>query len=416
MVSKTDSRGYALQFHEEASIGDRVARLRVRRKLTQEGLAEHAGLSVDIVRKLEQGVRQTARLATINALARALDVEPSALLGQPATFEVRGEEDPPSVLALRQAVSPVSDLIGEEEAEPEEPPAIAQLRNSLRSTERIRREGRLGEIGALLPQLIRDAKDAARSHSGTDAAAAHSVLAEAYQVAATTFTALGKEDAAFTALERSMAAVARADDPHLESVGYSSLAWVLTKQGRLADAERVALSAAERIEPGFRSHPLELALWGVLLLRAATAAVRLERRDAVRELLSMARAAAARIGVDRLDYATPFGPTNVGVAEVNFLVEMGDTSEALRAARAVTGLASLPPTWRARFHVDRALAHADLNRDGGALQALLAAERAAPEWMRYHSTSRRLVTDLRNRERRRTSPVLELADRLNIEG
>ncbi|MGP8299672.1 helix-turn-helix domain-containing protein [Streptomyces inhibens] len=402
-------------FHEEPGIGDRIARLRTRRKLTQEGLAESAGLCVDIVRKLEQGVRRTARLSTLNALARALDVEPSVLVGQPATFEVRSEGEQPSVLALRQAISPVSDLLGDE-PDPEEPPGIAALQASLRSTERIRRDGRMGEIGALLPQLIRDAKAAARATTGGEAAAAQSVLAEAYQVAATTLTALGKEDAAFTALERSMAAAARGDDPHLETVGFSSLAWVLTKQGRLADAEQVALTAADRIEPGFRSQPLELALWGILLLRAATAAVRREQRDTVRELLTMASAAAARIGTDRLDYATPFGPTNVGVAKVNFLVEMEESAEALRTARTVPELYALPPTWRARFHVDRALALADLRKDDGALHALLSAERTAPEWMRYHSTSRRLVADLRGRERRRTSPLIELADRLDLDG
>ncbi|MEU9120168.1 helix-turn-helix domain-containing protein [Streptomyces sp. NPDC048506] len=402
-------------FHEEPGIGERIARLRARRRLTQEGLAEQAGLCVDVVHKLEQGVRQTARLSTLNALARALDVEPSALVGQPATFEVRSAGEQPSVLALRQAVSPVSDLLGDE-PDPEEPPGIAALQASLRSTERIRRDGRMAEIGALLPQLIRDAKATARASSGSEAAAAHSVLAEAYQVAATTLTALGKEDAAFTALERAMDAAVKGDDPHLETVGFSSLAWVLTKQGRLADAERVALHAAERIEPGFRSRPIELSLWGVLLLRAATAAVRLERKDTVRELLSMASAAAARIGTDRLDYATPFGPTNVGVAKVNFLVEMAESAEALRTVRTVPELHTLPPTWRARFHVDRALAFADLHKDDGAVQALLTAERTAPEWMRYHSTSRRLVADLRNRERRRTSPLTELADRLDLDG
>src|SRR5205814_10400801 len=129
-------------FHEESGIGDRIARLRRRRDLTQERLAEQAGLSVDIVRKLEQGVRRTARLATLNALARALDVEPSVLVGQPATFEVRGEGEQPSVLALRQAVAPVSDFLGEER-DPEEPPGIAALQAALRSTERIRREGRM---------------------------------------------------------------------------------------------------------------------------------------------------------------------------------------------------------------------------------------------------------------------------------
>ncbi|NUK05302.1 helix-turn-helix domain-containing protein [Streptomyces lunaelactis] len=404
-----------MQLHGEPSIGDRVARLRMRRKLTQEGLAERAGLSVDVVRKLEQGVRQTARLTTLNALARALDVEPSTLVGQPTTFEVRADDEQPSVLALRQAISPVADLLGQE-SDPEDPPTIAQLQASLRSTEHIRREGRMGEIGLLLPQLIRDAKAGSRTFTGSEGAAAQSVLAEAYQVAATTLAALGKEDAAFTALERSMEAARKGDDPHLETVGVSSLAWIFTKQGRLADAEQVALTTAERIEPGFRSQPMELALWGILLLRAATAAVRLERRDVVQELLSMASAAAARIGTDRLDYATPFGPTNMGVAKVNFLVEMEESADALRTARTVPDLHALPPTWRARFHVDRAIASADLNQDEAALRALLTAERTAPEWMRYHSTSRRLVSELRGRERRRTSPLTDLADRLGIDG
>ncbi|MFI1199036.1 helix-turn-helix domain-containing protein [Streptomyces sp. NPDC020883] len=401
-------------FHEEPGIGDRIARLRARRRLTQEGLAERAGLSVDIVRKLEQGVRRTARLGTLNALARALDVETSALVGKATTFEVRSDGEQPSVLALRQAVSPVSELLGEE-PDPEDPPGIAALQASLRSTEGIRREGRMAEIGSLLPQLIRDAKAVAHASTGSAAASAQSVLAEAYQIAATTLAALGKEDAAFTALERARAAAAKGDDPHLETMGFSSLAWVLTKQGRLTDAERVALSAAERIEPGFRSPPAELALWGILLLRAATAAVRLERRDTVLDLLTLAGAAAARLGADRIDYATPFGPTNVGVAKVNFLVEMEDSAEALRAARTVPELRALPPTWRARFHVDRALALADLHHDDGAVAALLTAERTAPEWMRYHSTSLRLVSELRGRERRRTSPLVELADRLDLD-
>ncbi|MFG2209119.1 hypothetical protein [Streptomyces sp. NPDC048638] len=116
----------------------------------------------------------------------------------------------------------------------------------------------------------------------------------------------------------------------------------------------------------------------------------------MREFLALSGAAAARIGSDRLDYATPFGPTNMGVAKVNFQVEMGDSAEALRTARTIPELHTLPPTWRARFHVDRALALADLNKEDVALSALLTAERTAPEWMRYHSTSRRLVAAATN--------------------
>ncbi|TVL90973.1 helix-turn-helix domain-containing protein [Streptomyces sp. SAJ15] len=402
-----------MQFPEE-SIGDRVARLRLRRKLTQEQLAERAHVCVDVVRKLEQNRRHAARLSTLNALARVLDVETSVLVGQPTTFEAREDGDAPSVLALRQAVSPVAELLGED-PDPEEAPTIGALRASLRSTEHIRREGRMGEIGALLPQLIADARAATRACTDADRAAAYAVLAEAYQVAATTLTALGREDAGFTAWERSLEAARRSDDPNLETVGVSTLAWIFTKQGRLEDAERVALTTAERIEPGFRSQPVELSLWGILLLRAATALVRRGKSDTVEDLLNQASAAAARIGRDRLDYATPFGPTNAGVAKVNFLVELGQCAQALRTARTVPDLQRLPPTWRARFHVDRALAYADLGKEDHATRALLTAEATAPEWMRYHGTARRIVTELRGRERRRNSPVGELAGRLGLD-
>lgn len=412
----------------ETSIGDRLGRLRTRRGLTQEQLAELAEVCVDTVRKLEQNRRQTARMATLNQLARALDVDLSVLVGSPVTFEARPDGSAPSVLALRRAVSPVDDLIGcaggdadgePDRQDPEEPPTVGALRASLRATEETRRAGRMGEVGSVLPQLIRDARAAVRAYesSDRDRIAAYAVLAEAYQVAATTLTALGNPDAAFTAMERATDAARRAGDPQLEAIGAATLAWVFTKQGRLEDAERVALAQAGRIEPTFRSRPIDLSLWGILLLRAATALVRQGERhyDRVDELLRMASAAAAGIGRDRLDYATPFGPTNTAVAKVNFQVEMDRCAPALTTARTVPDLASLPPTWRARFHVDRALAHAGLDQDEAATHALLTAERDAPEWMRYHGTARRLVTDLHTRERRRTSPLTELADRLHIE-
>lgn len=397
-------------------MGDRVAQLRLRRGMTQEQLAEAAGVSVDVVRKLEQGRRTSPRLGTLNALATALDTEPSFLVGQLSTFEAHGAPDTdrlPSVLALREAVSPLADILGGD-SDPEPPPSIEALQAALRSTEDIRKEGRMNEIGALLPQLIRDARAAAHHHTGSAAAAANSVLAVAYQVAATTLTALGKEDAAFTAMERSLAAIRACDDPNLETLAVSTLSWVFTKQGRLADAERVALAHAERIEPGFRSSPEDLALWGILLLRGATAAVRQERKEAVKDLLRLARGAAESMGTDRLVYATPFGPTNAGIAHVNFLVEMEESAEAIRAARVVPDLASLPPTWRARFHVDRALAYSDMGNDRAAERALLVAEEDAPEWMRYHSTSRRLVEELRQRASRRDAAVVGLADRLGL--
>jgi transcriptional regulator with XRE-family HTH domain len=66
--------------HADETIGDRIRLLRNDRGLTQEQLAELAGVSTDLVKKLEQNRRQSARLTSLTALAEALDVPRSQML------------------------------------------------------------------------------------------------------------------------------------------------------------------------------------------------------------------------------------------------------------------------------------------------------------------------------------------------
>jgi transcriptional regulator with XRE-family HTH domain len=56
-----------------------VRRLRVARKLTQEGLAERAGLSARYVSSIERGV-VSASVTVLGQIARALDVDPCELI------------------------------------------------------------------------------------------------------------------------------------------------------------------------------------------------------------------------------------------------------------------------------------------------------------------------------------------------
>ena len=67
----------------EAHLGDRLARLRRLAGLTQEQVAERSGVSVDVIRKLEQHRKHSARLPTLHALAKGLGVEVTSLLGDP---------------------------------------------------------------------------------------------------------------------------------------------------------------------------------------------------------------------------------------------------------------------------------------------------------------------------------------------
>ncbi|WP_029618553.1 helix-turn-helix domain-containing protein [Pseudorhizobium marinum] len=60
--------------------GQSVKAHRRRLNLTQEALAERAGLSLDMVAKIEGG-SSGASFATIELLAKAMSIEPSALFG-----------------------------------------------------------------------------------------------------------------------------------------------------------------------------------------------------------------------------------------------------------------------------------------------------------------------------------------------
>jgi transcriptional regulator with XRE-family HTH domain len=73
------------------TIGYQLRRLRRLRGLTQEELADRANVSRDLVAKLEQGRRQTARITSLVSLACALDVELSALVQRAGDGPAIGE-------------------------------------------------------------------------------------------------------------------------------------------------------------------------------------------------------------------------------------------------------------------------------------------------------------------------------------
>jgi len=401
--------------YPELPIGERLARLRRRHGLSQERLAERSGISVDVIRKLEQGRRKSALMATLTALARALDVEVSVLVGQPST--VRSDDSAGLVLAVREALTSLEDFPGlPADMAESRLSSLDQLRRAVAHAEKVRQHGTFAELGRMLPGLIAETRAAARALSGDDQAQAFGLLSEAFQIASTMMTALGKEDLGYIGLMRAQEAARASGDKLLEAMNSSWLSWVLLKQGRLDDAERAAVVAADRIEPDvIRDRSPRLAVWGVLMLRAASAAARADKADRADEYLSLARTAASRLGADTSIYATPFGPTNALIASVNAAVELGRHGHALALAREYPATGWVTPTWQARYKVDLAIAQIATRKVSAAENTLLEAEAIAPDWMRHHALARDVVREVVERTKRRTTPIQGLAQRLRVE-
>jgi transcriptional regulator with XRE-family HTH domain len=62
-------------------IGDRLRTLRIRRALTQQELAEKAGISKNALNRIERS-KAEPHMSTLRKLAQALNVDPTELVGE----------------------------------------------------------------------------------------------------------------------------------------------------------------------------------------------------------------------------------------------------------------------------------------------------------------------------------------------
>jgi transcriptional regulator with XRE-family HTH domain len=228
---------------DEPSLGERVKRARTYRRLTQEQLAEKAAVSVDLIRKLEQGVRHTASMSSLTRIARAVDKDVPQLLGQTSTIAPQVDEEAVGILAIRDELTSLSDFPGlvDEEVFNDSPPTVDGLRMALAQAESIRQHGSFAQLGVMLPGLLAEARAAVRELSGDDQLIAHGLRSEVIQIASTMLTALGKPDIGYIGLIRAQEAAEKSGNTLLQAMNVSALSWVFFKQGRLDDAEAAAL-------------------------------------------------------------------------------------------------------------------------------------------------------------------------------
>lgn len=400
-----------------ASIGERIRQLRMDRtpRITQQELADRAGISVDVIRKLEQGRRQTVLIGTLHAIAQALDTDAATIVSTPATLSTPRDSREAGVRAIRRAVTGVDELVGLAGPEDVAPP-LTDLRRSLTYAWGCYWTSDYDALGALLPTLITGARAAARESTSRQAADAHDLLAEAHQVAACVLVHLGHTDLAHLALERALAASMGGGDPLRRASLLGSVAWLLISQGRLTESLRVSLTEADRCEPRIsQAAPVELSVWGNLILTGATAAARAGDTGQADDLLRVAASAATRIGADRNDYQTLFGPSQVVMQSVDAAVATGQFGQALSKAAGMPVNCALPLAAQARHLADVAQAQTQMGRDASAVDTLLYMERLAPAWMRFHSLPRVITRELLERERRARTPRLRgLAHRLGL--
>ncbi|MFV2017189.1 helix-turn-helix domain-containing protein [Micromonospora sp. LOL_023] len=149
--------------NDDATIGERIAHLRRSQGLTQAQLAERAELSIDVVKKLEQNIRLSARGSTLSALARVLKARTSDLMGDASGAAARAEPDhrPLSLMRLRRVLTPARGY-GGQPAAIHAPPALTDVTAQLQAIDRAYHRDDYATVLGALPSLITGARAAQR--------------------------------------------------------------------------------------------------------------------------------------------------------------------------------------------------------------------------------------------------------------
>lgn len=391
------------------ALGDRIRTLRGK-LYTQRELAERAEVSVDLVRKLEQGTRSTTSVASLHKLARALDVTLADLVGRARLPEQDTDE---GVTALRFAVSSVDDLLGNRVGV--EPMNFDEAERTLTYLWGTYWAGHYDRLTALLPTALESLRATLAASSGESRPKAADLLARGYWVSGCALVHLRHSDAAFAAVRQAVDAADQSNDPLLAATLRGSVSWQLLVAGRYGEAEALAVKTAEDLEPHGDVPAPALSAYGSLVVTAATAAARARNGQRAHGLLAEGADVSVRLGGDRDDYQTAFGPSQVAMQSVDVSVQIGEFGQALKAAKTMPNeAAALPLASRARHLTDKALAHTKLGHHDHATTLVLTAEQIAPDWARHQNLIKSVTRDLLHTSKTRSPRLRSLAGRLGV--
>ncbi len=292
--------------------GERIARARRRRGLSQAVLAGLVGRSESWLSQVERGRRGVDSHAVLTRMAGVLRVDVEELTG-PASDGGEGQHMYEPAAAIEQAMMRYEALgasIGGRDR------GTAGGADHLRAMASTVYQGyqatRYDDTGRVLPALIREAEAASRE-AGLDNPAMCEVRVLVYDTAAALLNRVGEPVLAWTAADRAMSAAEQSGQPVLAALCAWRLSYVIGSRNHPHEALELAMTAAAALERTMRAPDADtLSVYGALHLAAATAAAAAYDRAMTASLLGKAREIANRTGEGNR-MGTAFGPANVSI-------------------------------------------------------------------------------------------------------
>ncbi|MFC7243407.1 helix-turn-helix domain-containing protein [Catellatospora aurea] len=383
-----------------AGLGDRLRSVRKRQGLTQRELAARSGVSISLIRKIEQGEVTDTRLETLRRLALTLHVSTT-------TLAVGGEAEPATPDDVDRWAT-VRNSLSDDLPQPGESPTLSGVTAAFEQLTPLFRGNKFSAMLPVLPALIRDVR--ALGEEGRP------IRSRVFTLTGGLLVHTHQYDAAEAALTR---ALADAQDSFDASAAVHNLTWLLVRRGRLDDCISLATQWADELEPKLSSSThRELAAWGWMLIRIAMAAIRNNQPGESADAMRLAKAAALVAGRDFQptgDFLRPFGPFLVQAkqAELAMVDDRPDRVLALSAGIPPASIVHASDNWN-RHLLDVAKAQVRLGLAGEAVGTMFTIRARAPEWLVQQRYARDIVREMIERRRRLTPDMRELADAVRL--
>jgi transcriptional regulator with XRE-family HTH domain len=366
-------------------------------------------VSKSLVAQVERG-HKPATQAFITAAANALNVDITELTGQPYRGRTAASDRIHAAIPeIRQAVA-YWDIAPELDTPPR---SLSELAADVKRAGRLRMEASYVQLGALLPDLIRELAAHVHELTGAEQARAFRFLAEAYAAVDSMAYKLGYMDLFALAVERMAWAAGQSDDPLLRPVAAMRRSSVFLATGGW-DGGITLLARAGRDIDQDQDDDATLSVHGTVHLRSAILAARANRPSSAWDSIGQAAEVSERLGHDTRDYGLLFGPTNVAIHGVAVAVELGDADEAVRRGSDLELPEDLPRERSSHHFIDLSRAWLWQGRPDKALTCVTRAERLAPQRTRYHPMARQTVMQLLDHQRRLPEPLRGVATRMGI--
>ncbi|MCA1220686.1 helix-turn-helix domain-containing protein [Streptomyces sp. 8L] len=406
-----------MDLSDDLSMGERIRVLRESRGMSRAVLANLCGRGPDWLKKIESGERALRSHTLLLSLAAALQVADLSVItgdqsevAQPVPL---GRLTHPGMPAIWSAVMNRALVVA-----PTGPVDVPALQGRVDQTWRLWHASghNRTEVGALLPDLIRDAEAATRTSEPSDRRAAHVALSDVYRLTGQATAYVAPAELAWVVADRALAAAQQADHPAAIAAAAWNLGNILRETAYPEEALRVATEAADLIRPHLDAAPDDWrGVYGALQLHAAVTCARDGRDGEAWSYWDRGDQVAKSLPAAYVHPSTVFGRANVDFHAVSVATDLQRSQRALSLADDIDPDIMPSTERRARLWVEVARGHLQRGDRTAALHVMQLAQRIGAETVAYTPSARTIAADLwRNAPRAMRAEAARLGEAVGV--